>query len=244
MRDAVGDGLRLLNGRAGLELTDNYRAGVDGMIPGIETVDLQVAVARAMREGDEVRAESALSPAPADADLHHAGPVAQFVTYGKLIAALRLGLDPGAPRAALYLPFPRAGWPGRGALAADLGPAAQLRRRTALAKITDVRTTIWEWVGPVAPMPPHFCTTASDLVTDVTGSIAGFRFLGWLVVEIELRRRHRGHRQRGTRAARHQDDDRHLPQAAPDRDRPDGQRIHLAKRCIAGPCPSAARASA
>ena len=55
-----------------------------------------------------------------------------------------------------------------------------------MALIKDVRTTIWEWVGPVAPMPPHFCTTASDLVADVTGSIAGFRFLGWLVVEIEL----------------------------------------------------------
>ena len=33
-------------------------------------------------------------------------------------------------------------------------------------------------------MPAHFCTTASDLVADVTGSISGFRFLGWLVVEI------------------------------------------------------------
>jgi L-alanine-DL-glutamate epimerase-like enolase superfamily enzyme len=33
-------------------------------------------------------------------------------------------------------------------------------------------------------MPPHFCTTAGDVVSDVSGSIAGFRFLGWLIVEI------------------------------------------------------------
>ncbi|MGE3830926.1 MAG: L-rhamnonate dehydratase [Parvibaculaceae bacterium] len=55
-----------------------------------------------------------------------------------------------------------------------------------MAKIKDVRTTIWQWIGPVAPMPPHFCTTPTDMITDQTGTIAGFRFLGWLVVELEL----------------------------------------------------------
>jgi L-rhamnonate dehydratase len=52
--------------------------------------------------------------------------------------------------------------------------------------IKAVRSTIWQWIGPVAPMPPHFCTTPTDLIADQTGTIAGFRFLGWLVVEIEL----------------------------------------------------------
>ncbi|MBZ0227015.1 MAG: L-rhamnonate dehydratase [Bauldia sp.] len=52
--------------------------------------------------------------------------------------------------------------------------------------IKDVRSTIWQWIGPVAPMPPHFCTTPTDIISGETGTISGFRFLGWLVVEIEL----------------------------------------------------------
>ena len=122
LRDAVGDGLRLLNGRAGLELTDNYRAGADGMIPGIETVDLQVAVARAMREGDEARAESLYGRLLPTLTFIMQG-IAQFVTYGKLIAALRLGLDPGTPRLPALPLSPRGlAWARR--LAADLGPLA------------------------------------------------------------------------------------------------------------------------
>ncbi len=51
--------------------------------------------------------------------------------------------------------------------------------------IKNIKTTIWEWTGPVAPMPPNFCTTAADIVSNKTGDLSNYRFLGWLVVEIE-----------------------------------------------------------
>ena len=94
---ALGGRMAVLNGRAGLELTDNYRAGVAGMIPGIETVDRQVAVARAMLAGEHDRADRLY------ADLLPVlifimQSLSSFLTYGKLIAALRLGIDPGTAR--------------------------------------------------------------------------------------------------------------------------------------------------
>ncbi len=120
MRDSLGDRVRLLNGRAGLELTDNYRAGADGMIPGIETVDLQVAVAQAMRDGDTDRAD-ALYRRLLPALTFIMQGLAHFVLYGKLIAALRLGLDPGTARLPSLRPCPRGmAWSRR--LAAELGP--------------------------------------------------------------------------------------------------------------------------
>jgi len=122
MRDELGDRLRLLNGRAGLELTDNYRAGADGMIPGIETVDLQVAVARAMGDDDEDRAEALYRRLLPTLTFIMQG-IAHFVLYGKLIAALRLGIDPGAARLPSLTLSPRGeAWSRR--LAADLGPLA------------------------------------------------------------------------------------------------------------------------
>lgn len=54
-----------------------------------------------------------------------------------------------------------------------------------MARITGIKTTIWEWIGPVAPMPPNFCTTAADVISADPGNISDFRFLGWLIVEIE-----------------------------------------------------------
>ena len=82
--EQLGGRMKVFNGRAGLELTDNYRAGVDGMIPGIETIDLQVAIERAMRAGDEAQRRGALPQAAARVGLHHAGRSSHFVLYGKL----------------------------------------------------------------------------------------------------------------------------------------------------------------
>jgi 4-hydroxy-tetrahydrodipicolinate synthase len=118
--EALGERMRVMNGRAGLELTDNFRAGVVGMIPGIETVDLQVGVEKAMRAGDEAKAEALYRKALPALTFIMQG-LAQFVLYGKLIAAHRLGIAPSANR----LPSDTAtefgvAWARR--FAAELGP--------------------------------------------------------------------------------------------------------------------------
>jgi 4-hydroxy-tetrahydrodipicolinate synthase len=96
MIDALGGRMAVLNGRAGQELTDNYRAGVAGMIPGLETVDRQVAIARAFPtdEGLADRLYAELLPVLT----FIMQSLSAFLTYGRLIAALRLGIDPGPPR--------------------------------------------------------------------------------------------------------------------------------------------------
>jgi len=51
-------------------------------------------------------------------------------------------------------------------------------------RITDVRTRVVEWRGPTVPPQPHFCTNAMDALSLPADSMAGFRFHGWLIVEI------------------------------------------------------------
>jgi 4-hydroxy-tetrahydrodipicolinate synthase len=118
--DELKGRMRVFNGRAGLELTDNYRAGVDGMIPGIETIDLQVAVERAMRSGNEAEAESLYRKLlPTVCFIMQT--LSHFLVYGKLIAAMRLGLAPCANRATYDIATPLGeSWARR--LAAELGP--------------------------------------------------------------------------------------------------------------------------
>lgn len=98
LADALDRRLVLLNGRGGLELTDNYHAGATGMIPGIETVDLQIAITRAMNEGREEAAETLYRRLLPFIVFAMQG-LDSFVCYGKHLAALRLGLPPDHGRA-------------------------------------------------------------------------------------------------------------------------------------------------
>ena len=56
-------------------------------------------------------------------------------------------------------------------------------------KITEVRTRVVEWRGPTVAPQPHFCTNPMDLLnlSEIDGyrdAMAGFRFHGWVIVEI------------------------------------------------------------
>jgi len=51
-------------------------------------------------------------------------------------------------------------------------------------KITEVRTRVVEWRGKTVPPQPHFCTNPMDLLDLPADSMAGFRFHGWLIVEV------------------------------------------------------------
>lgn len=112
--------MKVLNGRAGFELLDNLRAGVDGMIPGTETLDLQIGIERAMRAGDEGRAEELYRKLlPAIAFVMQG--LSTFLLYGKLIAAERLGIAPSENRIPSDIATPTGlAWAKR--YAAELGP--------------------------------------------------------------------------------------------------------------------------
>jgi L-rhamnonate dehydratase len=51
-------------------------------------------------------------------------------------------------------------------------------------KITDIRTRVVEWRGATVAPQPHFCTNPIDLLSLPADSMEGFRFHGWLLVEV------------------------------------------------------------
>jgi 4-hydroxy-tetrahydrodipicolinate synthase len=91
---------RIFNGRAGLELTDNLRAGCVGMIPAPECFDVQVKIYELMRKGTpeaEAEAERLYREILPLITLLMTS-IENFLCYGKRIVARRLGIKESHPR--------------------------------------------------------------------------------------------------------------------------------------------------
>lgn len=90
--EATRGTLAVFNGRGGLELTDNLRAGCAGMVPAPDCFDVQVRIFAAMQQGREAEAE-ALYRTILPAITFVMQSIPQLLCYGKRLAALRLGLS-------------------------------------------------------------------------------------------------------------------------------------------------------
>lgn len=88
----TGGTLAVFNGRGGLELTDNLRAGCAGMIPATDFFDRQARVFECMRAGNEIEAER-LYAEVLPGIVFVMQSVAHLVCYGKRVAARRLGIE-------------------------------------------------------------------------------------------------------------------------------------------------------
>ena len=100
-----GGRLAVFNGRAGLELTDNLRAGCAGMIPGVDSFDLQARCFDAMAAADEASAEALYAQA-LPAIVFAMQSIDHLICYGKRIAAWRLGVDSVCDRSPGLAPTP------------------------------------------------------------------------------------------------------------------------------------------
>jgi len=89
--EATEGRLPVLNGRGGLELTDNYRAGCVGMILAPDTIDKQVAIWRAMREGHPEEAEM-LYEKVLPTILFIMQSIESLICYGKRVFGARIDL--------------------------------------------------------------------------------------------------------------------------------------------------------
>ena len=101
--EEAGDSVTVFNGRGGLELIDNLRAGCAGMIPASDTFDRQARIFDLLREGADTHAE-ALYRDVLPAIVFVMQSLDTLHTYGKRIAAMRLGLGEVFDRAPALAP--------------------------------------------------------------------------------------------------------------------------------------------
>lgn len=98
--EETGGKLAVFNGRGGLELTDNLRAGCAGMIPGSDTVDVQKRIFDLMASGDPAQLDEAeeLYRRLLPLVVFCMQSLENFLCYGKMLAAARHGISGTVPR--------------------------------------------------------------------------------------------------------------------------------------------------
>ncbi len=99
----TGGKFKLLNGRNGMEHVDSLRAGCSGLVPGVEVVDVHVAIFEAFMAGDEVEADRMFAEALPLLNFLMTS-VDHLLCYGKRLAARRLGLSEPLDRAPAQQP--------------------------------------------------------------------------------------------------------------------------------------------
>ncbi|MGI9374002.1 MAG: dihydrodipicolinate synthase family protein [Hyphomicrobiales bacterium] len=82
----------IFNGRGGLELPDNLRAGCPGMVPSVDMVDKEVVIYEAFKAGDLDRAY-ALYRDLLPLIVFIMQSLNHYLCYGKVLGARRIGLD-------------------------------------------------------------------------------------------------------------------------------------------------------
>lgn len=100
--DSVDGKIAIFNGRGGLELPDNLRAGCAGMIPAPDCADIQVAIYNHFRSGEVERAE-ALYREILPVIVFAMQSIDFAISYGKQLTVKRLGEGFNALPRAPYL---------------------------------------------------------------------------------------------------------------------------------------------
>ncbi|QGZ58128.1 dihydrodipicolinate synthase family protein [Paraburkholderia acidiphila] len=118
----IGDLMPVLNGRGGMELLDNLRAGCAGMIVAPDCFDWQQQIYTAFHAGDIERAQ-ALYQQVLPAIVFVMQSLDTLIGYGKRIAAWRMGIDVAYERDVKLAPS-RFGLEAARRFALQLGPLA------------------------------------------------------------------------------------------------------------------------
>ncbi len=97
--------LAVFNGRGGLELPDNFRAGCAGLVPAPDCMDVHIALWAAMERGDEAEAER-LYRDILPAIVFVMQSIDHLICYGKRLVAARMGVPEVFDRAPVLAPTP------------------------------------------------------------------------------------------------------------------------------------------